>query len=116
MAMVAGNPRNRMFLALILQRRAEILLRLGRFADAGVEAERAVQAAVAEMGEGRWSTAVGLAHLAAGEAYAGEGRADDARRALDEALRHLDAGGGPEHPAARRARRVRDRLGSGRGE
>lgn len=104
-----GDIRRESYLPQLLRRRAEIHVRMGRFADAGTDAERSIALSREQIPAGSRAAGIGIAYLALGEAHAGEGRWADARTAFTSALEHLEATAGADHPAARRARALLDR-------
>jgi tetratricopeptide (TPR) repeat protein len=99
-----GDTRRRSYLPQLLSRRAEIQLKMGRFAQARTDAERSIALARERMPADSHAAGIGIAYLALGEAQAGEGRRAEARASLTAALEHLEATAGSDHPAARRAR------------
>ncbi len=99
-----ADPRVRSSLDVSYRQRAEIRVKLGEFEEARADAAQALAVVLEGVSPGTVSGAVGLAQLVLGEAYAGEGRMDDARGAWRTAVRHLEAALGPEHPSTVRAR------------
>ena len=102
-SLVESTPRYRGSIPFALRRRAEVLIRLRRFADARIDAERLV-AIVDPAHDTGPSALVGNAYLTLAEALHGEGRDAEARAALNEALRHLEAAAGPDAPGTVRAK------------
>jgi serine/threonine-protein kinase len=103
-SLVESTPKYRGSIPFALRRRAEVLIRLRRFADARIDAARLV-AIVADPGHDTGPSAlVGNAYLTLAETLHGEGHAAEARSALDDALRHLEAAAGPDAPGTVRAR------------
>jgi len=83
-----------------------VLMALKRFAAARADAERLVAPTLeARPGDGP-SSSVGLAYLALGEALNGEGRHEEARAALEQAVANLDGAAGPEFAGTIRAREL----------
>jgi eukaryotic-like serine/threonine-protein kinase len=109
-ALIEATPGFGSSLGLVLRRRAEVALKLERFAAARADAERAVSLARERAGAGRVSGAVGLAYLALGRANLGEGRAEEARTALSSAIEHLAPTVGADHAECVRARELLARV------
>jgi tetratricopeptide (TPR) repeat protein len=99
-----GDTRRRSYLPQLLSRRAEIHVKMGRFAQARSDAERSIALARERIPADSHAAGIGIANLALGEAQAGEGRRAEARASLTAALEHLETTAGADHPAARRAR------------
>jgi serine/threonine-protein kinase len=101
-----GNPHQRITLAIMLRRRAEIQLKRRDFTAARGDAERASRLYVTLVPEGSHSGGIGLTHLLLGEACAADGRVDEARAALETAVEHLEPTIGRDHPRTVRAREI----------
>jgi tetratricopeptide (TPR) repeat protein len=106
-----GDDRRRSYLPHLLSRRAEIHVKMRRFAQARADAERSIALARERIPGDSHAAGIGIAYLVLGEAQVGEGRPAEARASLVSALEHLEATAGPDHPAARRARMLLDRTG-----
>ncbi len=105
-ALANGDSRRASYQRVVLRRRADILLQLGRFAEARTTAIRGLEQTTAMLPPDALATGVGLLHLVLAEAARGLGEADTARAEATVALRHLEATVGPEHPSTVRARAV----------
>ncbi len=110
MDFMRSDPRLAPSLPLALRLRAAVHLRTGRYAAALADLEQVLALARATVPDDVLSADLGAAYLALGEALAGLGRRDEARTALDDALRHLEDAGGPTHPGTVKARALRARL------
>jgi serine/threonine-protein kinase len=105
-AMMESQPKYQASIPVALRRRIDVLLAMGRYADARADAERLVPLVLkAAPGSGP-SAIVGSSYLTLGEALAGERRPEEARAALEQARQHLEAAAGPNHPGAVRAREL----------
>jgi eukaryotic-like serine/threonine-protein kinase len=100
---VADDDR-RLSLQRALLARARLRLETGQAAGALHDAERLVQLVRASSDENAMNYNLGRAWLVFGRALAASTRADDARRALDTARRHLEATVGADHAEARETR------------
>ncbi|HUI58049.1 MAG TPA: protein kinase [Bryobacteraceae bacterium] len=95
-------------LPLLLTRRSDIELRLGRTDDAATDAGQAVSLLQQSAGSGTLSTTFGRAYLALGRALQAQQKRDEARAAFRSAAQHLESALGADHPDARAARVLRD--------
>jgi serine/threonine-protein kinase len=103
-ARIEGDAQQRLTLAIMLRRRAEIQLKRRDFAAARRDAGRAAALGVTLVPAGRPAGGIGLSQLLLGEACLGEGRTDEARTALRTALDQLEPTIGANHPRTVRAR------------
>ena len=106
LGMTEGNARRQSYVPAILRQRADIYLKMRRFAEARADAARAIAAGLAQLPAGSHSAGLGAAYLTLGEAHAGEGSTDQARAALKTALEHLQSAAGDDHFRTRRAREL----------
>ncbi|MFN7976952.1 MAG: serine/threonine-protein kinase [Vicinamibacterales bacterium] len=109
-SLAQGDTRRLGYQRVVRRRRAEILVKLGRFAEAKADAERGLELVAALFPPNALAGAIGMLHVALAEADLGLGDTEGARRALDTAIRHLDETMGPEHPFAVRAHALRAGL------
>jgi serine/threonine-protein kinase len=94
---------HRRYLGPLLERRASISVRRGRYADAIADAQRAIAVSLERLPDGTLTADAGHAYVILGEARLGAGDAERARDALDVAVRHLDGAAG-DHPDEAHAR------------
>lgn len=109
-ALAAGDGRRTGYIRVVLRRRGELLLKLGRFADARADAEELVRLATGLLPPDAKAGGLGIAHLVLGEAQVGLGDTAAARAALTTALAHLEPAMGRDHPSSVRARTLLARL------
>lgn len=106
LALARGDARHQSYERSVLRRRAEIGVKLGRFEEAKADAERALTLLTALLPDGALAGSIGITSLTLGEALMGLGQRDEARKAFETALRHMDEAIGPTHPQAVRGRRL----------
>jgi tetratricopeptide (TPR) repeat protein len=94
------------FIAWILGRRANLHLEMRRFADAEVDARRAVDLWTKAIEPGARSGWIGRCGVTLGKSLAAQGRGGEARREFAAAVQHLEVSLGADHPEAREARRL----------
>jgi tetratricopeptide (TPR) repeat protein len=102
---VEGNPHSSS-VPRYLTRRSAILLEIGQFEQARVDAYRAVGMSQNSPSAGPGSSVLGRAYLALGRVLLAQGKQDDARTAMSAAIEHLTASLGGEHPETRLARQL----------
>ena len=90
----------------VLLRRAELALEVERFGPALEDSRRAIELYLDPSASETPSSYLGRAYLVEARALAASGRADEAQRALDSALKQLLPTLGPEHPQTRLAERL----------
>ncbi|MEP6809543.1 MAG: protein kinase [Chthoniobacterales bacterium] len=97
-ALIEKNPAARDRLAIVLVRRAQVLLAAGQFKAAREDADRAVALNAELLGPEMLSSWSGRAYSIGAQAFRAEGRPADACRSYDSAMKHLEKGLGPKHP------------------
>ena len=90
----------------VLLQRAELEIDLNRFGPALADSERALELYRDGAQRDAPSSYLGRAYLAEGRALAASGRGEEARRALDSALKQLRPTFGPDHPQTKLAERL----------
>jgi len=105
-ALVRSGRQGKDRLPLLLTRRSDIELRLGRLDAAAADAARAVDMLTQTMEPSTFSTTRGRADFALGRAREAQGRQAEARIAFQSAAENLDHALGPDHPETREARRL----------
>jgi len=85
---------------------AELDFAKGDLPSALSHAEQALKLAQSQQGKSPYSNRVGLAYLLLGEGLEKQGKADEARRALQSALLHLSNTVDPHHPALAQTRQL----------
>jgi serine/threonine protein kinase len=105
-----SDPRHRSSVPLALRRRAQIALLQGRFDQALEDAQRLLPLVLARVPGDAPSASAGVAYVTLGEALASLDRPDEARAALTQGVRHLEAAAGPAHPVAVHATRLLTRF------
>ncbi|HZQ54843.1 MAG TPA: protein kinase [Bryobacteraceae bacterium] len=93
-------------LPLVLTRRSEVELRLGRAPEAAADASRAVSVVRATAEPGTFSTTAGRAYFALGRALLAQQKNKEARAAFESAAEHLQGALGRDHPETRAARQL----------
>jgi len=93
-------------LPVVLTRRSEVELRLGRPAAAAADATHAINILQQTEEPGALSSNLGRAYFALGSALQAEHQAASARAAFRSAAQHLVATLGPRHPASQAAIRL----------
>jgi serine/threonine-protein kinase len=112
LTMATGDTRRAGYQRTVRRRRAEILVKLKRYAEAKADAERGLALVGASYPPNALAGAIGMLHVTLAEADRGLGDLEGARTTIDTALRHLDATMGAQHPSAVRARVLRASLAS----
>lgn len=107
------DDERRLGLQRALEARAGFRLSRGDAATALVDAERLVALVGGDTGNAPMNGNLGRASLVLGQALAGTGRRDEARRVLETARMHLEATVGAHHPETRAAVVALTALGRG---
>jgi serine/threonine protein kinase len=99
----AGNP---LIVPLVLMRRANLELAMGRAQDADADATKALALEKASLRAGQHSSLLGRTYLALAAAQAASDRTDEARRSSAAAVEQLRSALGPDHPDTQLAERL----------
>ncbi|MGH7868824.1 MAG: hypothetical protein ACREP9_14625, partial [Candidatus Dormibacteraceae bacterium] len=97
------------YLPIVLARRSDIELQLGRPNEAAADATRGLKMLQGATPPGTLSCNLGRAYLALGRAFEAQGKHEDARRAFQSAVKHLEDTLGPDDRDTRAARQLEDR-------
>ena len=103
---IGEGKKDMVAIALYLSRRADLRRQLGRLEEARLDAERSLDVERRNAGSDLLSARVGQFSLTLARVLQAQGRSDEAARALNTAVEHLQATLGADHPQTLLARQL----------